>query len=955
MENQMSQGLYDQIANNENGKIEDNTQLFSAKLYFYKLQKPYAIEKGQERYDNVVIGDTYKNVMLINDDDDCSIVLDGYIGQWEQSLEMSDRTFDTKEFSQKIKRQVVLDGDLEWTQDGTWIMSVNKPFTKDSKLDDFWVVSSMQREFGWRKGEPNYEGDEYYNPIRHDGGSILYLLQISEFNTLNGNALIVNWGHPLYLKEGDQEWNLKEILIKGNWNNTAFHSIELQGMNQLYGKITNSNLQVEKLPFLINPISLENISKFWSMWFSDKILPFGLVEKFVREESITGYGLEQLLTLGNQTDETLWNDEAEILDANVYFEIEHTSKKFQLNGGGTKTLSSPWSEPSFQIKPIEIFSNRETEAVEFYAHRGTGGSFAWRWYQNRYPEDRRNNWTYSVGGNETAFAWSYKLVPKFGSITIRDKNGNQHTFNSAALMNFDLKYHKNREEINIDFNKDDNKSVYFYRYKTSEMGPGGTPITKYNNTVNFCGNIIGWDDETHKLLLSLPKQKKVLIKGQNYTNNGRLIKLLKSLIQYSWYYKKGFPSALFSETGKPLNMSAKIKDKFANSNYAPNQVITNLIEDYKMQFPQDLKTEQWRNFMAILPMLGDYILCDYCVDGGLNDQHKAILPWYLELRSSLGRINKWTDSDGDGNDEILIDNDNQVITEEDVIEGTKSPISAWYKSDLDVYLRSEFFDFVRDENNNVSITNKFHNIDRQPNITVGTLQRTYPTFDSEMAESDISTIPYNMNLSDDYLRYMFNLFIPKDMKLQDFIGVIGAGQNYNANFTKSDYYGLTTFFEDETPNLSLQVMDNVVPTQFDLKGLFGNELEFEFIFRDETEIALTRHNYAEYEDKLELIKASLSNEDYFMVEPKEETEKAAANFDKKYYWNEEKQVFIADKDANGNDTVSFETLMKYVKKEWNDNRYANFYFVSGFKKSFSFTSKIFNDNDDRICRTSFLI
>lgn len=950
MEKTMTQGLYDQIANNEDGNIEDNVQLISARLYFYKLQKPYALEKGKERFDNVVIGDTHKNVMLVNDNDNCSVVLDGYIGKWEQSVEMKDRTFDTKEFKQDIKRQVLVDGDLEWLQDGTWIISFNEPYNKDSNFDEFWVFSALQKEYGWRNGEANFPimvgdkevADPYYNQIREDGGNVLYLMQNTQYNTLNGNALLVNWGTPIYLNEAEKQWTLKEIIVKGDWNNSAFHSIELQGMNSLYGKVMNSPLQVEKIPFLINPISLENITKFWSMWFSDKVLALGEVEEFIRNDSITGYDLDKLLLLDEKATGILWDSakdgQAKIISGDIQLEVATGTFDYEIphNTLQGNKMVSPYKVPTYTKKKFTLYSNNESEIVEFYSGRVNTGTFTWKW--RSYPHDTRNNWSY-LNHNETAYAWIYNLTPKFSNITIQDSKGNYHTFNNGMLWEFDLKI--NDQVMRIDFDKT-LKEVSFGRLNATPMGK--------RNIYKFVDYLKTEDSPNNNMSLLIKgsfenKLQNIVIKGTSYADNNRLIKLLKKLIQFTWYYKRGFPSALFNDRGTPLNMSAKIKDKFSNSNYAPNQVITNIIEDYKMKFPNDMKTEQWRNFMAILPMLGDYILCDYCIDGGLNDQHKAMLPWYFELNSSLGSISKWTDSDNSEEFSFDIDNDGSIIIEDSVIENEKVPSSAWVKFDLDCRLRSQFFNLNRDKNTGqVSITNKFDTIDRQPNITVGALQRTYPTFDSEMAESDISTIPYNMNLSDDYLRYMFNLFIPKTLTLQDFIGIIGAGTKFNANFTKTDYFGLTTFFEDGTPPLSLKVVDNVVPTQFDLKGLFGNELEFEFVFTKEVDETFDGNiiNKGNVGTKTE-------EEWLAMMIPNKTVFYGAI---KNRIWN---GTGFALTDGSGGRDYPLSEALTYVAQQENDNEISINGERSDTFKSFSFKSKIFNDNDDRICRTSFLI
>ena len=71
-----------------------------------------------------------------------------------------------------------------------------------------------------------------------------------------------------------------------------------------------------------------------------------------------------------------------------------------------------------------------------------------------------------------------------------------------------------------------------------------------------------------------------------------------------------------------------------NEKQKPDDVITNLFKQWKLDYPNYINLEQVKIMKQIIIMLFNNIYSNMSINKGLNDDNKILLPYYFELKSN---------------------------------------------------------------------------------------------------------------------------------------------------------------------------------------------------------------------------------------------------------------------------------------------------------------------------------
>lgn len=70
--------------------------------------------------------------------------------------------------------------------------------------------------------------------------------------------------------------------------------------------------------------------------------------------------------------------------------------------------------------------------------------------------------------------------------------------------------------------------------------------------------------------------------------------------------------------------------------------ITQIIKNWEYKYPAKKTTDEYIRAIQFLAACGEWVKCDYCIDGGLNNLHKTILPYYLDLTTEISKTSEIT-------------------------------------------------------------------------------------------------------------------------------------------------------------------------------------------------------------------------------------------------------------------------------------------------------------------------
>ncbi|MBP1527544.1 MAG: hypothetical protein H9Q66_06460 [Spiroplasma ixodetis] len=254
------------------------------------------------------------------------------------------------------------------------------------------------------------------------------------------------------------------------------------------------------------------------------------------------------------------------------------------------------------------------------------------------------------------------------------------------------------------------------------------------------------------------------------------------MLSYTYNYNRNFEGATYEDkNGKPKNEIAKLRAKFEGQK--PEDVITNLFKQWKLDYPNYINLKQIKIFKQIFIMLSEYIYSILSINKGLNDDNKILLPYYFELKSSP-------------------------------IHPT--PDDIWQFKDVKVILKSAYFDFT--DINNIKLTN--NDISQNELFKLDDNQFNWLSITNELEANNIpSLIPADWTLGNgEYGKYFTRVIIEK-IKLENLLNLYGS--NKSQLFSKLEFYKEISKI-DNNNEFELQIENPITNlNRVEISGIFG--------------------------------------------------------------------------------------------------------------------------------------
>ncbi|WP_458257524.1 hypothetical protein [Spiroplasma endosymbiont of Dactylopius coccus] len=296
--------------------------------------------------------------------------------------------------------------------------------------------------------------------------------------------------------------------------------------------------------------------------------------------------------------------------------------------------------------------------------------------------------------------------------------------------------------------------------------------------------------------------------------NDSLQQLLLDMLSYTYNYNRNFEGATYDDKGRPDNEIAKLRAKFEGQK--PEEVITNLFKQWKLDYPNYINLPQVHIFKKLVIMLSNNIYSIMSINKGLNDDNKILLPYYFELKSSP-------------------------------IKPTGKDI--WRFKDTKVILKSEYFDFtdmnsIKLKNNDISQNELFKLDDNQFN---------WLSITNELESNNIpSLIPADWTLGNgEYGKYFTRAIINKN-KIENALNLYGS--NKSQLFSKLEFYKEISKI-DNISEFELQIENPINNlNRIEISGIFGTGNYDLVLITDKQEINLNNINlFDKYNENISYI------------------------------------------------------------------------------------------------------
>uniref|UniRef100_UPI00207A83FB hypothetical protein n=1 Tax=Spiroplasma endosymbiont of Lariophagus distinguendus TaxID=2935082 RepID=UPI00207A83FB len=281
--------------------------------------------------------------------------------------------------------------------------------------------------------------------------------------------------------------------------------------------------------------------------------------------------------------------------------------------------------------------------------------------------------------------------------------------------------------------------------------------------------------------------------------NDSLQQLLLDMLSYTYNYNRNFEGDTYNDNGKPKNEIAKLRAKFEGQK--PEDVITNLFKQWKLDYPNYINLKQVKIFKQIFIMLSEYIYSILSINKGLNDDYKLLLPYYFELKSSP-------------------------------IHPTKDDI--WKFKDAKVILKSKYFDFTN--LNNIKLKN--NDISQNELFKLDDNQFNWLSITNELETNNIpSLIPADWTLANGEYGKYFTKAIISNNKIENALNLYGS--NKSQLFSKLEFYKEILQI-DNNSEFELQIENPINNlNRVEISGIFGAGNYHLILITDKQEINLT--------------------------------------------------------------------------------------------------------------------
>ncbi|WP_338958494.1 hypothetical protein [Spiroplasma endosymbiont of Tiphia femorata] len=290
-----------------------------------------------------------------------------------------------------------------------------------------------------------------------------------------------------------------------------------------------------------------------------------------------------------------------------------------------------------------------------------------------------------------------------------------------------------------------------------------------------------------------------------------LQKVLLDMLTYTYNYNRNFDGF------KPDNLGNKIAELRAKfEGQKPDEVITNLFKQWKLDYPNYIDLEQVKIFKQIVIMLSNNIYSSMSINKGLNDDNKILLPYYFELKSNPIHPNK---------DEI------------------------WQFKNAKVILKSNYFDFTNI--NNIKLKN--NDISQNELFKLDDNQFNWLSITNELESNNIpSLIPADWTLANgEYGKYFTKTIIEKT-KIKNALNLYGS--NKSQLFSKLEFYKEIAQI-DNNSEFELQIENPINNlNRIEISGIFGAGNYDLILITDKQEIQLNNINlFDKYNENISYI------------------------------------------------------------------------------------------------------
>ncbi|WP_342218255.1 hypothetical protein [Spiroplasma endosymbiont of Amphimallon solstitiale] len=292
-----------------------------------------------------------------------------------------------------------------------------------------------------------------------------------------------------------------------------------------------------------------------------------------------------------------------------------------------------------------------------------------------------------------------------------------------------------------------------------------------------------------------------------------LQQLLLDMLTYTYTYNRNFDGISFKQGDENFDIT-KLRAKFEGQK--PEDVITNLFKQWKLDYPNYLNLPQIQIFKQIVIMISTNIYSNLSINKGLNDDYKLLLPYYFELKSNP-------------------------------IHST--PDKVWEFKDVKVILKSEYFDF-KDINN---IKLKSNDISQNELFKLDDNQFNWLSITNELESNNIpSLIPEDWTLGNgEYGKYFTRTIINKN-KIENALNLYGS--NKSQLFSKLEFYKEILQI-DNSSDFEL-LIENPINNlnRIEISGIFGAGNYDLILITDKQEISLTNINlFDKYNENISYI------------------------------------------------------------------------------------------------------
>ncbi|WP_342273157.1 hypothetical protein [Spiroplasma endosymbiont of Acasis viretata] len=262
--------------------------------------------------------------------------------------------------------------------------------------------------------------------------------------------------------------------------------------------------------------------------------------------------------------------------------------------------------------------------------------------------------------------------------------------------------------------------------------------------------------------------------------NDSLQKVLLDMLTYTYTYNRNFDGALLDSTKSPNDLDI-MRAKFEGQK--PEDVITNLFKQWKLDYPNYISLEQIKIFKQIVIMLSSNIYSTMSINKGVNDDYKLLLPYYFELKSNP-------------------------------IHSTSEKV--WEFKDAKVVLKSEYFDFT--DVNNIKLKN--NDISQNELFKLDDNQFNWLSITNELESNNIpSLIPTDWTLGNGEYGKYFTRIIVSTNKMENALNLYGS--NKSQLFSKLEFYKEISQI-DNNGEFELQIENPINNlNRIEISGIFG--------------------------------------------------------------------------------------------------------------------------------------